>query len=142
MAEALFREQVKSRGDFEVQSAGVSAWPGQPASAETLKILKSRGIDLSDHQSQPVTEELLAQSTHIFAMTSAHLGMLLSEFPEVEDKAFLAGEFTDVQGVGIGADIPDPFGMSGEAYQAVASVLDEVIPSLVAYIEQTDDSSK
>lgn len=139
MAEALFLQQVKNRDDFQVASAGVSAWGGEPANAKTLKILEDRGINLSDHQSQPVTDEIIAESTHIFAMTRQHLEILLSQFPEAKDKSFLAGEFTDVEGVGIGADIPDPFGLGSSAYQEVAKVLDEVIPSLIAYIDQTSD---
>ena len=35
MAEGLFREAVGDRGDFEVASAGVAAYPGSPMSAES-----------------------------------------------------------------------------------------------------------
>ena len=59
MAEALFRQLVADRDDIEVQSAGVSAGRGQPASMDSVRALKTLGIDLSRFRSQPVTEELL-----------------------------------------------------------------------------------
>ena len=37
--EQLFREAVAARGDFEVASAGLAAYPGQSANAETVRLL-------------------------------------------------------------------------------------------------------
>ena len=45
---------------------------------------------LDGFESQPVSEELIDQATHVFAMTVSHLQSLVSLFPEHEDKFYLA----------------------------------------------------
>jgi protein-tyrosine phosphatase/ribose 5-phosphate isomerase B len=80
---------------------------------------------------------LLEQATHVFAMTNGHLQALERRFPQFSDKYFLACEFTDLPGHGVGAEVPDPIGMGRAAYEEVAAVLDQAIPSIIAYIDQT-----
>ena len=38
-----------------------------------------------------------------------------------------------------GTDVPDPIGMGPAAYQEVAIILDTAIPSIIAYIDQTQN---
>lgn len=137
MAEAIFRAAVAERDDFEVASAGVSAAPGGPASRHTVAVLQARGLSLPGFASQPVGEELVAGATHVFAMTGQHLAMLHGMFPEHEDKFFLACEFVDLPGRGVGCDVPDPIGSGQAAYEEVARTLELAIPTLVAFIDQT-----
>lgn len=137
MAEGLFREAVRERDDFEVASAGVAAYPGSPLSRETGDFLGKRGISLDGFASQPVSGELIGRATHVFAMTSGHLRALVSQFPEHEDKFYLACEFVEVPGRGLGCDVPDPIGMGRRAYEEVGKTLDLAIPSIIAYIDQT-----
>lgn len=137
MAEGMFRKAVEGRGDFEVASAGIAAYPGDQANPETVRFLESRGIALDSFASQPVSPELLESATHVFAMTSGHLQALEDLFPEYSDKFFLVCEFVEIPGRGVAADVPDPIGMGKKAYQEVGKTLDLAIPSLVAFIDQT-----
>ncbi len=137
MAEGLFRKAVEGRGDFEVHSAGVAAYPGDQANGETLKLLKDRGIPLEGFRSQPVSEELVAGATHVFAMTSDHLEALENLFPDFTDKFYLACEFVEIPGRGVASDVPDPIGMGRKAYEETARTLDLAIPTLIAFIDQT-----
>ncbi len=137
MAEGLFRKAVEGRGDFEVASAGVAAYPGDTANPETVKFLAGRGIELAGFSSQPVSPELLENATHVFAMTSGHLEALESLFPEYSDKFFLVCEFVEIPGRGVAADVPDPIGMGRKAYEETGKTLDLAIPTLVAFIDQT-----
>ena len=137
MAEGLFQKAVSEREDFAVASAGVAAYPGSPLSEETRKILKGRGVTLDGFESQPVSEELIDGSTHVFAMTASHLQALISLFPEHEDKFYLACEFVEIPGQGLACDVPDPFGMGKRAYEEVAKTLDLAIPTMIAFIDQT-----
>lgn len=137
MAEGLFRKAVAERDDFEVKSAGVAAYPGSPASRETMDLLKSRGIGLEGFSSQPVGESLIREASHVFAMTGSHLHALVSLFPEYEDKFYLACEFAEIPGRGLSADVPDPIGMGMRAYEETAKALDLAIPSIIAFIDQT-----
>ncbi len=137
MAEALFRAAVEGRDDYAVSSAGIAARKGGPASRETEAILGARGLTLKKFTSQPVSDELVAKATHVFALTRDHLAALEAGFPQHSDKFYLACEFADLPGQGIGADVPDPIGMGREAYEEVAQVLDAAIPMIIAYIDQT-----
>ena len=141
MAEGLFRLAVSDRPDFEVGSAGVAASRGTPASRETLAVLKKRGGGLEGFGSRRVSKDLLKKATHVFAMTRGHLQVLESAFPEYSDKFYLACEFVDLPGEGIGADVPDPIGMGARAYEEVASVLEQAIPKIIAYIDSTTKGS-
>lgn len=137
MAEGLFRKAVEGRDDFEVASAGVAAYPGSPVSRETEVLLRNRGIDLDGFASQPVGDQLMDRATHVFAMTDSHMQALLNLFPHHEDKIFLACEFVEIPGKGIGCDVPDPIGQGAAAYEAVAETLDHAIPRLIEFIDQT-----
>ncbi len=137
MAEGLFRMAVAQRGDYSVGSAGVAASRGDSANRDTLAVLKKRGVELNGFASRPVTAELLAEATHLFAMTQAHLHTLERRFPEFADKFYLVCEFVELPGRGVGADVPDPIGMGRAAYEDVATVLNQAIPAIIAYIDQT-----
>lgn len=137
LAEALFRDAVKDRDDFKVASAGVAAYPGSPMSGDSMAILQRRGVDPGEFLSQPVSDSLLDEATHVFAMTGGHLAALLSQWPEHEDKCYLMCDFVELPGRGVGADVPDPIGMGRKAYEEVAKTFDAAIPSLIAFIDQT-----
>jgi protein-tyrosine-phosphatase len=137
MAEAMFRKAVEGRDEYSVASAGVAASKGSPCSGETRKICELMQAPLENFRSQPVSTKLLEDATHVFTMTAGHLAALEDRFPEFSDKYYLACEFVEVPGKGLGADLPDPIGMGSAAYQGVAKVLNLAIPSIIAYIDQT-----
>jgi protein-tyrosine-phosphatase len=137
MAEGLFRLATRDREDFFVSSAGVSASRGAPCNPETASLLGRRGTALENFGSRAVSDAILAEATHIFAMTQGHLQVLESRFPQHSDKFYLTCEFADIPGEGIGADIPDPIGLGSRAYEEVAEILGIAIPSIIAYIDQS-----
>ncbi len=135
MAEGLFRKAVADREDISVSSAGVAASKGTPASRETLQVLKKRGASLEVFKSRPVSEQILAEATHVFAMTEGHLAALEACFPQHADKLFLVREFSGITDKRQGIDVPDPIGMGPVAYEEVAKVLDAAIPAIISYVE-------
>ncbi|MFD2257790.1 low molecular weight protein arginine phosphatase [Luteolibacter algae] len=137
MAEALFRKAIEGRNDYSVGSAGVAASKGSPCSRETAEICKAVKAPLANFKSQPVSAKLLEDATHVFTMTKGHLAVLEEHFPEFSDKYYLACEFVDLPGKGLGADVPDPIGMGKSAYVEVAKVMEQAIPAIIAYIDQT-----
>jgi protein-tyrosine-phosphatase len=137
LAEGLFRKAVADRADYTVSSAGTSAYPGDSPAKETLAALRRRGVELDGFASRLVSKEIIAEATHVFAMTRGHLAQLESRFPEFTDKFYLTCEFADIEGEGIGMDVPDPIGQGKRAYEYTAGVLEQAIPSIVAYIDGT-----
>lgn len=137
MAEGLFRKAVAGRNDYEVGSAGVAASKGAPCNPETAALLKKRGAMLDGFASRQITDAMLSNATHVFAMTQSHLQTLEARFPHHADKFYLVCEFVEIPNEGIGVDIPDPIGMGRRAYEEVAEMIDLAVPAIVAYIDQT-----
>lgn len=127
---------VKTRPDYQVASAGLSAGPGQAAAHHSATLAKKRGIDLSKHRSRPLTAELVASATHIFGMSRSHLAAIEMDFPEAADKTYLITEFCADDALR-GYDVPDPFGGPLSEYQELLRDLDKILPSILAYIDQT-----
>lgn len=132
----MFRDLVKEREDYEVQSAGVGAFSGQPASRNSVAVAKERGLELARHRSKAVTTDLVEKATHIFAMSRSHLAALEMDFPEATDKIYLVSEFTAEDRLR-GRDVCDPFGGDISEYRDTLAHLEKVLPSVFAYIEQT-----
>lgn len=122
MAEALFRQMVADRLGCRpdevdghgviVASAGIAAWGGGRASSGALETMADFGIDLSGHESQPLTESLVRQADVIWTMTASHRAAILAQFPEAGDRvAVLSPDRVDVV---------DPIGGPVETYRKCA----------------------
>ncbi|MGA0899359.1 MAG: low molecular weight protein arginine phosphatase [Luteolibacter sp.] len=135
MAEGLMRKAIAGREDITTASAGVSAFPGSVMSRETAEILAKKNAAIENFSSQPVTAELLEQSSHVFAMTESHLTVLMAHYPEHEDRYFLLREFSGIKDRREGTDVPDPIGMGMPAYEKVAQVFEAAIPKIIAYVD-------
>jgi protein-tyrosine phosphatase len=129
MAEGLFRQALAQRlgckpSELEdrgvvVMSAGIAAMLGGRAAAEAIEVMGQHGVDLSAHESQPLTEQLVRHADLILAMTRSHRKAILAEWPEAESRLKLLS--TD------GADVPDPIGGPVEQYQrCVAQMKPEI----------------
>ena len=130
MAEGLFKKLLAGRDDIRVESAGVSAGRGMPASRHAIQALSADGVDLTNFRSQPVSEELVRQATHIFAMTRDHKRLIELFFPEAGEKIHLLREFEP------GApDVPDPIGLGRETYERCRDTLKRALPVLLQFIE-------
>ena len=140
MAEGLFRDAVKGRKDYEIASAGVSTGYGQAPSPHSVTALKPLGIDIGWQRSQPLTDDLVAWATHIFAMTQGHLDTILMFFPEAAEKVFLVRQF-DESARDENPDVPDPIGMGLDAYLDTRDALQRATPSLFNFIENSQTMS-
>ena len=122
MAEAIFRRLASERlgcsedrllnHNVDVLSAGVAAADSSPASPESIQILQERGINIAEHLSQQVTEEMLVKSDLILAMTPGHLGVLQNARPDLASRMRLLNSS--------GHGISDPIGCGMEEYRRCA----------------------
>ena len=115
----------------------MAAYDGDRISPETADELKRREAALNDFKSRAVTKQMLEESTHVFAMTEAHLYTLTRSFPDYADKCYLVCDFLEINGES-GMDVPDPIGMGVRAYQHVGEVFEHAIPALIDFIENEE----
>jgi tRNA threonylcarbamoyl adenosine modification protein (Sua5/YciO/YrdC/YwlC family) len=119
-------DQLEDRGVI-VQSAGLSAMSGGSAAQEAVDVLAAMGLDVSAHESQPLTGQMVRNADMIFAMTRSHRQAILSQWPE-------AGSRTELLAVDH-SDIADPIGGPPEVYQRCAEQLRSELEARVAKLE-------
>ncbi len=136
MAEKLLQHALNAEGaplnQLKVVSAGVASGYSDPASSNSVAALKKVKLDLTQHQSQPVTQDLIDQAFAIFGMTDSHLDSLKYYHSDLPERVHLLREFI---GAGEDPQIPDPYGQNFNAYQACLDSMIEAIPSVVAYLK-------
>ena len=117
MAEALFRkilQDLKKHKEIQVESYGIAAIEGQPASENAKKVMEMEGIDLSGHKARQFTQDAL-EADIILTMTQSHKDYIIHRYPKAKGKVFLLGEF-----VGDNMEISDPFGQGIDVYKKAA----------------------
>lgn len=125
MAEALARRMLaeRHREDVVVGSAGTATAPGAPASEGAYLVGLEEGIDLSSHQSRPLTEDVVADADLILCMAPHHLQQAVALGGD--RKAHLLGAYAGREGREV--EVEDPFGGDLEEYRATFRQMRELL---------------
>jgi tRNA threonylcarbamoyl adenosine modification protein (Sua5/YciO/YrdC/YwlC family) len=123
MAEAICRDLIAKRlgclsAETEdrgilVMSAGIAAMMGGRATREALQTAAQMQLDLSNHETQPLTESLTRHADMIFVMTQSHREAILAQWPSASGRVRLLARD--------GSDICDPIGGPLERYEHCAA---------------------
>ena len=81
--------------------------------------MKQRGLDLTRHESQPLTEKLVRQADVIFALTGAHRQAIVRRWPEAAMRTLLVQPDN--------TDIEDPIGHPAEVYEQCALTIEDAL---------------
>lgn len=109
-------EELADRG-VHLVSAGAMAGRGSAASEHAVTVLRRRGIDISSHESQPLTVELINQADYVYAMTSSHRDTIIQMTSASDRVMTLSPE----------GDIPDPLGAGVDTYDSCAERIEQAI---------------
>ena len=133
MAEAYFRDLCEKgkRNDIDVVSAGIFAGDKIQASPEAAQIMSNYSIDISQHKSRQITEELVKSSDVIVVMTKSHRKTILTSFSFASDKVFLLHEFD-----GCKKDVFDPFGGNSYIYNKCFNEMKKALDNLFLDIDK------
>jgi protein-tyrosine-phosphatase len=105
MAEALARHHARERGlPLETKSGGVMGIEGRPADAMAVRVLSEIGVDLSRHKSSGLDAEKVEWADYILVMELDHARRVREEWPDVEDRILMLGNFGGL------VDVSDPMG--------------------------------
>lgn len=102
-----------------IASAGIAAMSGGQAAEHAVEVMQSYGLDLSTHESQPLTDRVVRYADLIITMTRGHREAIINQWPESRDRVFTIGRD---QG-----DVSDPIGGPIESYQRCAQQLSRLI---------------
>jgi len=122
MAEILFQDILAKKDiakeGWQVASAGCWALPDMAATQKAQKAMEEKGLDLTMHASQAVTQKLLDNFHLVLCMEKAHITFIQKHFPAFKDRVFLLSEMIEEN-----YEIEDPVGRSLEDYQITADHL-------------------
>lgn len=138
MAAALFAryaQQSPTLGGVEVGSAGVIAYPGNPATPETADVMRDAfGLDLDGHEARLFDHRNDAD----LVLTLDRWVTTRVEALKPAGKVWLLGDFAGADG----EEVADPFGGSPEDYREAAEHIDRLVKAVIARLEQQNPSSR
>jgi protein-tyrosine phosphatase len=111
-------EELEAQG-VVVMSAGIAAAPGCPPSSEAVQVMREQGLDLTRHEAQPLTEQLVRHADLILTMTYSHLQSIIERWPGAADRTCVL--MPDK------SDVSDPIGQTIGAYRQCASQIAEAL---------------
>lgn len=134
MAEYLLRSLLGDDSDWEVESAGILASQGMPASDAAVHVMHAdEGVDIRRHRSRMLDADMVAESDLIICMTPSHRGEILRSFPAADEKTFLLTDFElDQRDEGIA----DPIGHSVDVYRKTKEQIKAALPDLVLHMKE------
>lgn len=136
MAEGLLKHALSAQPaplkSLKVISAGVSTRNGEPVSEHAVTTLKKAGIDISEHRSQSLTQDMLDRAVAVFGMTESHRSIIQLKAEPAPKHLYLLREFLPSPAE---REIGDPYGGSLKAYEAARDEMVEAIPSLIAFLK-------
>jgi tRNA threonylcarbamoyl adenosine modification protein (Sua5/YciO/YrdC/YwlC family) len=122
MAEAICRQLIAQRlgcpidaledRGVLVMSAGIAAMAGGRANPEAIHVVAEMKLDITEHETQPLTEPLVRHADVIYTMTRGHRDAIVAQWPAAAERVQLLS--TDE------TDICDPIGGPAERYQRCA----------------------
>lgn len=138
MAEGILNKIIldnNSNDKFDVLSAGISVFCPTPASENAILALKDMDIDISNHTSRQLTDDMINDADIILTMTNSHKVIIQNVCDEIQDKIFTLNGYA----YGTDKDISDPYGMDIDEYKKCAKeiydALENAYPKLLNQVK-------
>jgi protein-tyrosine phosphatase len=161
MGEGMLRARLAELAPHVVVGSAGLLFDGRPAEPQAVKVMAKRGIDISTHEAQQISLELLAEASLILGMERRHVREVAVLDPALWPRTYTLPEFTTlahdvgrrpegqplrawVEQVGAlrssadyphddpASEIADPYGESARAYRVAASTIAKHLDQLVA----------
>lgn len=121
MAEAVLAAHMRALGrPWKVESAGIAAQVGRPASPLALELMRERGLDISAHRARQLTPEMLGEFDLVLVMEEDHRRRVEQMHPPARGRVHRLGRFG-------GFDVPDPYGGPRAGYQRALELIERGI---------------
>lgn len=105
---------------WTVQSAGIRARAGNSASNIVIEVLNKRNFDISNHQTQPITRQLVENFELILTMEDFHKEAIQTEFPESKSRLYMLSEMSNLR-----INVQDPVGKKLEDFLRCVDEIDQ-----------------
>ena len=109
MAEALLGRELRGQEEFTVESAGLGALVGHPASEYSVELMAEIGEDITGHRARQIHPDMVRDSDLVLVMESGHKRAIDDADATARGKVYRLGEWQD-------KDIDDPYRQPKTAY--------------------------
>ena len=127
MAEALLKHELREENGVTVESAGLGALVGHPASEHSVELMAARGIDISAHRARQIHPDMVRDADLVLVMEAGHKRAIDDADPTARGKVHRIGEWQ-------GRDIDDPYRRPMLAYEIALGDIDAGVASWVEKI--------
>ncbi|MBN1844194.1 MAG: threonylcarbamoyl-AMP synthase [Sedimentisphaerales bacterium] len=108
-------DQLVEKG-YKIESAGIMAFPGSPASPEAIEVCRRWQVDIGGHRARMLTVDMLRQADFVYVMDSSHM-QAARDLLAAEG---MAGESAPIEYLCRNGQIADPIGMPLQTYEQSA----------------------
>ncbi len=129
MAEALLRYELRGQDDFAVESAGLGALVGHPASEHSVALMHELGLDISAHRARQIHPDMVQAADLVLVMEAGHKRAIDDADPTARGKVHRLGEWQD-------KDIIDPFRKPLAAYEVA---LEDIRAGVASWVKRLRD---
>jgi protein-tyrosine phosphatase len=109
-----FARHLTVGGDSSFQSAGIDVTAPNPPPPAAVKASEEFGIQMKDHKSRPLTNEMMQEADEVLVMEILQLNQLKRQFPMEADKIYPLAFFENGETAPAGGyekyNIQDPYG--------------------------------
>ena len=126
MAEALLKRELREQGGFTVESAGLGALVGHPASEFSIELMDELGVDITAHRARQIHPDMVREADLVLVMEAGHKRAVDDADATARGKVFRLGEWQDL-------DIDDPYRQPKTAF---ADALKDIELGVASWVEK------
>jgi protein-tyrosine phosphatase len=128
MAEALLKRALRGQNDIAVESAGLGALVGHPASDYAVELMDEIGEDISGHRARQIHPDMVRAADLVLVMESGHKRAIDDSDSTARGKVYRFGEWQD-------KDIDDPYRRPKAAFAEALADIETGVDSWVKKIK-------
>ena len=126
MAEALLKRALRGQDGITVESAGLGALVGQPASDYSIELMEEMGVDIKDHRARQIHPDMVRDADLVLVMEAGHKRAIDDADATARGKVYRLCEWQD-------RDIDDPYRQPKAAF---ADALEDIEEGVASWVEK------
>ena len=124
MAEALLRDALRGEEEITVESAGLGALVGHPASEFAVELMRERGVDITSHRARQLHPDMVSAADLILVMELGHKKAIDEMDQAARGKVHRLGEWQDTE-------ISDPYRQPKTVYEEALKDIEDGVADWV-----------
>lgn len=142
MSEGILQSEVDRLGlPWHVESGGLTAYPGVPATDGSVMAAREDGVDLRSHRASLFTPERAREFDLILVHSGEHYHRIATWGDDLAERTFLIKHFPEPGDPGPQAWVADPIGLDLEAYldtwRELKQELIRIVPGIKHWAEES-----